>query len=178
MLFRSQGVAVWIEINTKNRTSRRIYATTIHELAHSAHYDNMRTNSWYFPKTIEFYNLPIRLKESYAAGMDWHFQVKRYGSFYPYNKERLSGYYSSMGYTGLIQDLIDGNLMYARDYIKKTPDGDQVSGFTINQIEKAFYKSYSWDGLKENLKKDYPSGKDGRSYTATAMDNLFKHWSN
>src|SRR5574344_1414299 len=94
-LHASPGVAVWIEINTKNRTSRRIYATTIHELAHSAHYDNMKTNSWYFPKTIEFYNLPTRLKESYAAGMDWFFQGKRYGKYTPY-LDRDKGYFSSL----------------------------------------------------------------------------------
>ncbi len=176
-LHASPGVAVWIEINTKNRTSRRIYATTIHELAHSAHYDNMKTNSWYFPKTIEFYNLPTRLKESYAAGMDWFFQGKRYGKYTPY-LDRDKGYFSSLGYAGLIEDLIDNNSTYAYDNKKRTPSGDQVSGFTINQIENAFYKSYSWDGLKDNLKKDYPSGKDGRKYTETALNNLFKHWSN
>jgi hypothetical protein len=130
-LHASPGVAVWIEINTKNRTSRRIYATTIHELAHSAHYDNMKTNSWYFPKTIEFYNLPTRLKESYAAGMDWFFQGKRYGKYTPY-LDRDKGYFSSLGYAGLIEDLIDNNSTYAYDNKKRTPSGDQVSGFTIN----------------------------------------------
>ena len=137
----------------------------------------MKTNSWYFPKTIEFYNLPTRLKESYAAGMDWFFQGKRYGKYTPY-LDRDKGYFSSLGYAGLIEDLIDNNSTYAYDNKKRTPSGDQVSGFTINQIENAFYKSYSWDGLKDNLKKDYPSGKDGRKYTETALNNLFKHWSN
>lgn len=68
------------------------------------------------------------------------------------------------------------------DNVKTTADGkkniDNVSGFSITQIEKAFYNSSSMNDLKSYLKKNYPSGKGNRKYSSEQLDQLFNYWIN
>ena len=172
-------VADWVEINTKNRKSREIYANVMHELAHSSHYENMSTHQWYYPQSVEFSNLPTRLKETYAVGIDYYFQKKRYGNKGGAGWDgygRIYDYWSSNGYTGLVQDLIDNDSYFAKDAEKSKKTGDAVSGFTINEIENAVIHSTSWNGLRDYIKKNYPANSK-RKYKAADMDKLFDYWS-
>lgn len=172
-------LADWVEINTKNRKSREIYANVMHELTHSAHYENMTTHQWYFPQSIEFYQLPTRLKESYAVGLDYYFQKKRYGKLGGAGWDgygRVYDYWSENGYTGIVEDLMDSDNLYAKDVGKSKISGETVSGFTLDELEKAFVHSTSWDELKKYIKKNYPANAT-RKYTSASLDNLFKYWS-
>lgn len=172
-------IADWVEINTKDRKSREIYANVMHELTHSAHYENMMTHQWYLPQSVEFSNLPTRLKESYAVGLDYYFQKKRYGNKGGAGWDgygRVYDYWSKNGYTGLVEDLMDGDKYFAKDADKSKTSGDAVSGFTLHEIERAFASSTTWSELKNYLKKNYPANGT-RKYTSSAMDNLFNHWS-
>jgi len=45
-------------------------------------------------------------------------------------------------------------------------------------IEKAIFATKSLNELKNYLKKNYPSGKNGRSYTNGDLDKLFDYWIN
>ena len=77
-------------------------------------------------------------------------------------------------YTGIVADLIDNDAETA-DKLAKI---DNVSGFTIKQIETAFFNSKSMESLKTYLKENYPSGKDGRKYSNSSIDALFNYWIN
>lgn len=172
-------LADWVEINTKNRKSREIYANVMHELTHSAHYENMTTHQWYFPQSVEFYNLPTRLKESYAVGLDYYFQKKRYGKLGGSGWDgtgRVYDYWSKNGYTGIVEDLMDNDGLYAKDANKSKTTGESVSGFTLQELEKAFVHSSSWSELKKYIKKNYPPNAT-RKYTTANMDKLFEYWS-
>jgi uncharacterized protein (TIGR02145 family) len=152
----------YIKVLAYGRKHIEIYGTTIHEIAHSSHYDNGKNYS----------DAPKILKETYTRGIQRYLTLKRYGvwSVSLYDNE----------YTGLFEDLEDANSTYAR-----TKDGektcDKVSGITAPMAEKALFESYSWNGFKDNLMKEYPNGisnGEGRkvTYFAADMDALFKYW--
>ena len=141
--------------------SKDIYQTTVHEVAHSSQYQNQKKGS--------FKNLAVIYKESYARGIEIYFAKKRYGG----SESSYSGWFFR-DYTGIVADLMDATTKTAD--MKKNIDN--VSGFTINQIETAFFNSNSMDAMKAYLKEKYPSGKDGRKYTSSDMDKLFNYWIN
>ena len=148
----------YIIVMAYNRIHMDIYGTTIHEISHSSHYANGKN----------FTSLPSILKETYARGIQRYLTTKHYGNWSKafYDKE----------YTGLFEDLedADGKTAPKNGTVSIT---ENISGFTAPQVEKAVFKSTSWDNLKNNLKNDYPSGNNGIVYTSTDMDNLFSHWS-
>lgn len=78
----------------------------------------------------------------------------------------------------MIQDLIDS----PNEDNGKSADGksvlDYVSGFSLVDIENAVFKTKSLMGLKEYLKKYYPSGSGGRNYSPSDLDKLFNYWIN
>ena len=120
-------------------------------------------------KKGSFKNLAVIYKESYARGIEIYFAKKRYGG----SESSYSGWFYR-DYTGIVADLMDATTKTAD--MKKNIDN--VSGFTINQIETAFFNSNSMDAMKAYLKEKYPSGKDGRKYTSSDMDKLFNYWIN
>ena len=164
-MYRNPVVFEDIQIQAYDRMHIEIYGSTIHEIAHSSHYYNMKTNDWYLPQSAEFYLLPKILKESYARGVQRYLSIKYYGNWSKafYNNE----------YTGIFEDLEDANT--SDEYC------DRVSGITAPMAEKVLFESYSWNGFKNNLMKEYPNGtlndEDGKvTYTTADMDALFKYW--
>ncbi|MBR6450853.1 MAG: hypothetical protein IKS96_13150 [Fibrobacter sp.] len=146
-------------ISTYGESSRQIYSTVIHEVGHTSHY-------WNTSQSLStFFDLPKGFRNTYTRGLEYFFQKKRYHSV------DLS-YFTN--YTGLIPDLIDND--------GKTADGkkniDKVKGFSMIDIEKAIFATKSLNELKNYLKKNYPSGKNGRSYTNGDLDKLFDYWIN
>ncbi len=128
------------------RNTRDIYATTIHEIAHASHWDLSGKTTFIATKTI--------VAESWARGVQWHLTRMIYSGYQPP--------YSFGDYTGIVQDMIDG--------ISSTTSYDQVSGYTMNQIEQAVKGAKTWDDWKNNIKNKYSNG------TENQLDNLFIHW--
>lgn len=156
------GVFEFIDVNTVNRQAPELYANTMHELAHSAHYYWMKTNNALLPQSAEFALLPTRLKETYAAGMDWHYKRLRYGG------NRVYSYHKA--YTGLFEDLIDNNT-WTCPVSGKAAIAETVQGFTIQQLEQEVYRSTTWNGFRDRLKNTAIG-----STQKTAIDNLFAFW--
>ncbi|MDF1551397.1 MAG: hypothetical protein P1P88_26485, partial [Bacteroidales bacterium] len=74
----------------------------------------------------------------------------------------LSPSYRIGDYTGLVQDMVDG--------ISSAYNYDQVSGYTMNQIEQALKGAKKWEDWKNNLKNKYDN------VTENLLDDLFNHW--
>ena len=49
-------------------------------------------------------------------------------------------------------------------------------GFNSVDIESAFFQNKKFSSMKNYLNDKYPSGKDGRKYTSSDLDALFKCW--
>ena len=160
----SHDERIWIDAYEKE--SWLIYSTTIHEVSHTSQYWNMKTTDVLLPQSAEYKNLPKKYKETYARGMENYFSGKRYGK-----KRRYEG-----NYTGLVEDLLDKNNSSSCTKIADMNRRDKVGGFPITGIEKAFFENKSFSAMKKYLKSKYPSGKNGVSYTAESMDDLFQCW--
>lgn len=143
------------------QNSKTIYSTTIHEVAHSSHY-------WNTSKSLmTFFKLPYGFRNTYTRGVENYFTTKRYGSpaHTNFNKD----------YTGIFDDLMDNDKNYkAKNGV--VASGDAVQGFKITELEKSVFGSSDLDGMKKYLKKNYPSGSNGRKYTESALNNLFNYW--
>ncbi|MHB0756946.1 hypothetical protein [Polaribacter sp. M15] len=148
------GLGDGIYIYTFGRSSSQTYATTIHELAHASHWNFQRVN----------HNVSkLILAESWARGVQWELTRMVYPSYEPQ--------YSTLGYTGFVQDLIDRpgirkstNLYYDKDEGKtlRRPTGfksytDNVSGFTIRQLEDALKGINTFNGWRNQIKSMNPN---------------------
>lgn len=158
-----------IGILAYKKPSYSIYSTTIHEIAHASHYWNMKTTSAVTPQSGEFSLLPTAYKETYARGIENYFVSKKYGAGYQrrdYNNQ----------YTGLVEDLQDEDNLSQCKKITDFDKRDKVSGFSIKNIETAFFQNKKFSTMKNYLKKKNPAGKNGTKYTSTALDDLFTCW--
>lgn len=144
------GIFSRIDIyNPQNRTDE-IYATVIHELAHAAHWD-LSHNS--FPDTDS------KVKESWARGVQWELTRMVYLN---YN----SDFENRPKYTLVVRDMIDNDGFYG----KTGTFGENVSGYTIKQIENSLRFAKSWDEWKNKIKNDYENS------TENNLDVLFNYW--
>ncbi|WP_158980818.1 hypothetical protein [Flavobacterium sp. I-STPP5a] len=130
-----------VKIYTYQRGAVSTYSTVIHELAHASHW-NMNRSS--------FDDSESRIKESWAAGVEWELTRVVYPNY-------SRGYNNR--YTGVVVDMIDvvgGN--------------DQVEGYTIRQIEDALNGEKSWISWRNNIKNRYNNA------TENNLDALFNTW--
>ena len=130
-----------VKIYTYKREAVSTYSTVIHELAHASHW-NMNRSS--------FDDSESRIKESWAAGVEWELTRVVYPNY-------SRGYNNR--YTGVVVDMIDvvgGN--------------DQVEGYTIRQIEDALNGEKSWISWRNNIKNRYNNA------TENNLDALFNTW--
>lgn len=81
-----------IRIFKPSRAAKDLYATTIHELAHTSHWD--------LAGRFKYYTADNIVCESWARGVQWEFTRRIYTNY--------TVYYSRRDYTGVVQDLIDG----------------------------------------------------------------------
>ncbi|TVZ26433.1 hypothetical protein JM83_1390 [Gillisia sp. Hel_I_86] len=132
-----------IKIYTYTRLAEDTYSTVIHELAHASHWNMWR-------EADDFDDTESRIKESWAAGVEWNLSR----SVYP-NYSRGFGNV----YTGVVVDMIDG-----------LGGTDQVEGYTIRQIEDALRGKKSWINWRDNIKNKYNNG------TENNLDALFNRW--
>jgi len=72
--------------------------------------------------------------------------------------------------TRVVADLIGNDFRNQTDATNYgfTDDRDQVSGYTIKQIEDVLRKTSSWNGWKDNIKNRYDNA------TEENLDQLFK----
>ncbi len=84
--------------------------------------------------------------------------------------------YSRLDYTGIVQDMIDGNKTTKSYYHSKFDTysyktyADQVSGYSIKQIEDALKGQKNWNGWRDNIKNKYSNG------TENNLDAAFIYW--
>ena len=144
--------AAEVRIFKPSRVARDIYATTIHELAHASHWD--------LAGRFKFYNADDNVCESWARGVQWEFARRIYAG-YP------GGPTIRPNYTQLVVDLIDSP---GDSNNGATGTNDQVSGYTLQQIEQALKGAKTFDQWRDNLKNLYDNG------TENNLDVLFNFW--
>jgi hypothetical protein len=135
-------------IRTYNPSGRVdiVYATVIHELAHYAH--------WGFDKsTFNSHNESngtLNVAESWAGGVEWVITKNIYPNY-------VNSYDKT--YTGIVEDLIDP--IYGKD---------NVTGYTLSQIEQSLRGAKNSKIWMENLKNKYDNIYEKN------LDALFAIW--
>ena len=121
-------------------SSKIIYGITLHELAHSAHYETFNTRYPWMLRGEEF-NISIQstVKESYAAFCEWYLINKRYP-----NSKRPFGYFTP--YTSVFQDLVDTDTEIGTSGSYK----DRFGGVTIGNVNWLISNSFYWSELRAN----------------------------
>lgn len=159
---------IYRDETTYRRRNIDIFATTIHELSHAAHW---RNNQKIFQATDN------AIIESFARGVQWIITSNAYEGY-------EVPFYYRQSYTGIVQDLIDGyktrtsdryatwvnNSLEVSDYSQKSYY-DHVTGFTAQQIEETVRKSKTWNEWQFNLTTDYPNNAN-----KTDISNAFTYW--
>ena len=150
------GLVTGIKIYEYDKDSDEVYATTIHELAHSSHFEMNGSNVYEFNKTS------TKVKESWARGVQWVLTRMVYLNY--------EGGATSDDYTQLVVDMIDPNYSSSSRNLNNGLWNDNVSGYTIKQIEDALYEQETWSGWKDNIKRKY------NNETEENLDALFAFW--
>ncbi|HIP48529.1 MAG TPA: hypothetical protein EYG92_06135 [Lutibacter sp.] len=159
------GLGSAIKIYNPQRDSEDIYATTIHELTHASHW-NM--NSWHYN------NGDAIVVESWARGVQWELTRMVYSSY--------EVTYGRLNYTGIVQDMINGyGNRSTSSWWDYDEDGwgdpplfkyyyDQVTGYSIRQIEDALVGERYWNNWKNDIKNSYNNA------TENNLDSSFDFW--
>lgn len=135
------GLGSAIKIYNPNRPSQDTFGTVIHELAHASHW-NMDGDSYNFGD--------LNVIESWARGVQWSIGNLEYPGYTP-------PYFSK--YTGIVEDMIDPVSGY-----------DQVSGYTIRQIEDALIGVRQWWHWENRIYFNYQNA------TEDNLSDLFDFW--
>ena len=101
---------------------------------------------------------PIYRIESWAMGVERELTRMVYPNYNPTCWRAIHGEPYSY-YTGVVKDMIDGRSGY-----------DQVSGYTIRQIEDALDGSETWNEWITSIKNSY------ENETEENLDDLFDYW--
>lgn len=188
---RTGGVLPTIYIREWSRNADRVYAVTVHELAHYSHWNLNRKAFRSIVKNayIPPFNWVSQLqtgKESYAAvleswanGVEWRFAQERYRNTLRIpNYEYTENYqnYRIPGrniYTSLVVDLIDNeNQRNTRGHAGNTDFPlDRVSGYSIQQIERALTGAESWNSWRDRIIRIDPNNP-----TRNRVNELFGNW--
>lgn len=127
------GLNNFIKLYNPDRRIDNIHGTTIHELAHAAH--------WKICSPKSNYNGSDDIvAESWARGVQWWLTRKYYSGYSPY--------YNSV-YTGVVEDMVDGIGGY-----------DGVNNYTIVELEQAVKNKKTWSDWKNNIKTMYSNATE------------------
>ena len=171
-LFGSPVAIYELESDGNPRSSARIYNTTIQEIAHVSHWE--MDNS-------DFYKADDRVVESYSVGIAYVFSAQVYsagqiphGDFQDVSFEKYTAPASDYGYeskyTALVIDLMDNYNQRAVWGINRPVDN--VSGYTIEQIENAIKGAKTLEKWRDNLRDKYDNP------TENNLDELFNNYIN
>jgi len=161
--FVAEWIKIWLYSDGSLMSSEQLFATTIHELAHNAHYEHFETNDWSAPRVSEWNsNYSRDLKETWANGVEWYLTNKRY-------PKHITRYFNHKGlrYGGLFEDLVDTNPVRGESSDRGY---EYVSGFKIRDLESCVLKSRNFSDLRSKLLQ-YPA-----AYTNSSLDNLITYW--
>lgn len=147
------------------KNSASYYGTTIHELAHSCH------REYVGEKTFE--KVESCVTDTWAVGVQDYCSLRKYGEYGRIITYRGTGIkiYDNQ-YTGLVNDLRDNQVEdsnFNQGYLF-----DNVSGYTLYDIQRALKDATTWDKFKSNVK----SIKTIDNETSKSIDALFTYWSN
>lgn len=156
------GLGSAIKIYNPQNSTQDIYGTIIHEVAHASHWS---MDSWHYKHCDNI------VAESWARGVQRELTRMVYPNYSPT--------YSRKRYTGIVQDMIDGNKT-TKSYYYFTDNNhwvysyksysDRVSGYTIRQIEDALINERYWNNWMLNIKNKYNNG------TENNLDDAFNYW--
>ena len=159
--WRAFGLHSPIKIYTYQRQARDTYITTIHELAHASH--------WEMDRNV-FRDTDTKVKESWARGVQWELGRMTYSNY-------RGGSTIRPNYTQVVIDMIDdraplnqfGNTVNINNGSENI-NQDDVTGYTIRQVEDAILNQKNWNNWRDNIKNRYNNG------TKQNLDALFSHW--
>lgn len=157
---RFMGLGSQIKLYNPQNPEIQWYATTIHELAHAAHW-RMVVKEPNTNRVSDYHKADDKMVESWAPGVQWYLTKMVYPN---YKGRKPSG-----NYTNVVIDLIDSEDEDNTNYGKNKFNGDKVSGYTITQIEQALIGCNSWNKWKNNIKKY-------NNKTKQYVDELFEAW--
>ncbi|MCP4458814.1 MAG: hypothetical protein GY816_12445 [Cytophagales bacterium] len=82
----------------------------------------------------------------------------------------IGGYSSKPDYTQVVVDLIDGPSSKNHNRGSEVLSEDNVTGYTIRQIEDALQGQTTWNGWRNKIKNKYDNE------TENNLDALFNYW--
>jgi len=169
-----------VVVYSKNKSgqkenSRDVFGTTIHELAHVAHWGMGYSTGQY---VLDALTSDPKLPESWAVGVEWQvtndvYAKDSYGVYEShYQQQTINNIKNAKGYTPLVIDLIDNENQKEVKRNSAYPD-DKVSGYTLSQLEKALPSSLgSWWRWRTKIKEKY------KNPTEEHVDYLFRTYNN
>lgn len=158
------GVGSPIRIYNPQHEEDDIYATTIHELAHAAHW-RMIVKEPGTNRHKDYHKAEDKMCESWACGVQWYLTKMTYNGY----KGR---YYSNSqpSYSNVVIDLIDNEQDKDNNHGKSSRQGDNVTGYSMYQIESALIGCDTWIKWRNNIKIKY------NNETEKYIDQLFTIW--
>lgn len=191
------GIFPAISILQYQRHSQNIYGTTIHELAHSAHqqlfpssYPDLVWKAYLEPEALYNYGSGRETLKQIGAGRvmeSWarcveivltNLRYQRLGFLnFEYNPESWYPRYGNFQnlnldkknyYTPALFDLID-TVNQRFFYNNNLYPQDNVTGFTIKEVQDIVQFSNSWGELKDKCKAKHPE-------KSAAIDELLSNW--
>ena len=131
--------------------------------------ENGRIASHWEINHSDYNNANDRVAESWATGVEW--ELTR--MVYPKSLYKGTGR-NFENYTLVVADMIDDSntddTNYGLGSLSGEGDLDQVSGYTIRQIEDALIGQRTWNSWKNNIKRRY------NNRTEENLDALFTTW--
>ncbi|WP_278995805.1 hypothetical protein [Alistipes finegoldii] len=156
------GMGSAIKLYNPGRKTVDIYATTIHELSHAAHW-RMIVKEPDTKRYRDYHNAEDKMVESWATGVQWYLTRMVYTGY----RGRSQG---TPNYTNVVIDLVDSRADDGNNNGKKYEEGDKVEGYTIAQIETALIGCNTWNKWRDNIKGKYDNK------TKQYVDELFATW--
>lgn len=181
------GLLAQVHVRAYGSTSDQVYGTTIHELSHALHsvkdratYNNIVRDAYWFGSG-EVLNRNRRLLESWPTAVEILMTLERYKVRYNITNYTVfeNGYHYrnyqnrtiavNNHYTSGIYDMTD--TVNQRSAYGPGYPLDQVSGYTIKELENALPNSTYWNSYRDNIKAMYPNKS-----TIQYVDQLFANW--
>lgn len=153
-----------IKLYNPDNNTIQLYSTAIHELAHAAHW-RMIVNEPGTNRVRDFHGAEDKMVESWASGVQWYLTKMVYNT---YRGRVYSSTYPN--YTNVVIDMLDTETDRTTNNGHSAAQGDNVSGYTINQIESALIGCDSWIKWRNKIKNDYNNA------TENNLDALFATW--
>ena len=103
------------------------------------------------------------VKESWASGVQWELARIIYPDY-------RGGATIRPDYTQVVVDMIDSNFSSEWDNQNRGLWNDNVSGYTIREIEDALNGQKTWNGWRDSIINRYENG------TESHLPTLFNYW--